>query len=261
MNRSGDSIEQMDRQIEAEFLDEVRDILAGIDVLIGNLRSRVVPVGEALARIRRDMLNVEIRGSTLDQPLVTIVAHRLSEYLADLKEVDAGQLDDVQTFVDQIRQALEGKVDSSTTGSAKVVRALPARRVAEFNPADVKVTDVEVMLVVPDKAMSRIVERELAACGYRVSNVHSPFQALEMAVRTRPDMVIVSGVLGDLSGVDIACALSSMPTTRNLPVAILTSYSWGHPSLQDLPSRVPVIRKGPNFGDDLAEALSRLHIT
>ncbi len=261
MSNTGDTIEQMDRQIESEFLDEVRDILNGIDVLIGNLRSRSVPVAETLARIRRDMLNVEIRGSTLDQPLVTIVAHRLGEYLADIKDVDPAKLDDIQAFIDQIRQALEGNVDSSAAGSAKVVRALPARRVVEFNPADVKVTDVEVMLVVPDKAMSRIVERELAACGYRVSNVQSPFQALEMAVRTRPDMVIVSGVLGDLSGVDIACALSSMPATRNLPVALLTSFSWGHPSLNDLPSRVPVIRKGTNFGDDLAEALSRLHIT
>ena len=77
MSNTGDTIEQMDRQIESEFLDEVRDILNGIDVLIGNLRSRSVPVAETLARIRRDMLNVEIRGSTLDQPLVTIVAHRL----------------------------------------------------------------------------------------------------------------------------------------------------------------------------------------
>lgn len=258
---SADSIEQMDRQIESEFLEEVRDILNGIDVLIGNLRSRTMKAADGLPRIRRDMLNVAIRGSTLDQPLVTIIAHRLGEYMSDLKEVDAPQLDDIQAFVDQIREALEGKVGTSATTSAQLVRALPARRVAEFNPADVKITNVEIMLVVPDKAMSRIVERELAACGYRVSNIRSPFQAFEMAIRTRPDMVIVSAVLDELSGIDLANALSGMPATRNLPVAVLTSFSWGHPSLQDLPSRVPLIRKGPNFGDDLAEALSRLHIT
>lgn len=260
MSRTADSVEVMDRQIESEFTDEVRDILNSTDILIGNLRSQTAPAGEGLARIRRDMLNVAIRGSSVDQPLVTIVAHRLGEYVADLKTLDGAQLDDVQAFVDQIRQALEGKA-TAASDTAKIVRALPARLVAEFNPADVKVTNIEVLLVVPDRAVSRIVERELGACGYRVSNVHSAFQAIEMIIRTRPDLVIVSAVLSDLSGVDLANALAAMPATKTLPVAILTSYEWGHPSLQDVPPRVPIIRKGANFGDDLAVALSRLNIT
>ena len=254
-----DDIEQMDQQIEAEFAEEVRDILSSIEVLLGNMRSHSVSAAEGLARIRREMLNVEIRGSSVDQPLVTIVAHRLGEYLSDHKELTDHDLDDVQAFIDQIRHALEGRIEASA--SAKVVRDLPARKMATFNPADVKVTNVEVLLVIPDKAMSRIVERELAACGYRTSNVHSPFQALETAVRIKPDLVIVSGVLEDLSGVDLAAAFSAMPSTRTLPVAQLSSFPWGHPSLQDLPPRVPLIRKGPSFGDDLAEALARLNIT
>jgi len=176
-----------------------------------------------------------------------------------LKTLEGNQLDDVQTFLDNIRRAMEGKAE--VAHSAKVVRSLPARVVGDFNPADVKISNVEVLLVIGDKATTRIVERELAACGYRSCTVRSPFQAIEMAVRTQPDMVIVSGVLDDLSGVDLANAFSSMPTTRDLPVAVLTSYSWGHPSLENLPSRVPIIRKGPNFGDDLAEAFARLHIT
>jgi hypothetical protein len=52
-----------------------------------------------------------------------------------------------------------------------------------------------------------------------------------------------------------------MPSTRDIKVAMLTSYGWGHPSLHELPARVPVIRKGSGFGDDLAEALARLQIT
>lgn len=258
---SDKSVERMDQQVESEFIEEVRDILNGIDVLLGNLLSRSTPVQQGLTRIRHDILNVEIRGTTLDQPLVTIVANRLSEYLADLKDLNEGQIRDIQAFVDRIRAALDGTLDDSATSSAKLVRSLPARVVGGFNPADVKVTNIEVLLVVPDKAMSHIIERELVACGYRVSNVRSVFQAIERAVRTQPDLVIASAVLDHLSGVDLANALVGMPTTRNLPVAILTSFNWGHPSLQDLPPRVPIIRKGARFGDDLAEALARLNIT
>lgn len=258
---ASDSIQRMDLQVESEFIEEVRDILNSIDVLLGNLLSHSAPVEEGLSRIRRDILNVEIRGSTLDQPLVTIVANRLGEYLADLKEIDAQRVHDIQAFIDQIRGALEGRVEDSVDASAKLVRALPARSLAGFNPADVKITNIEVLLVVPDKATSHIIERELAACGYRVSNVRSSFQAIERAVRTKPDLVIVSAVQDHLSGIDLANAFANMPSTRALPVAILTSFSWGHPSLQDLPPRVPIIRKGASFGEDLAEALARLNIT
>ena len=252
-------VDAMDLQVEAEFVEEVRDILDSLDVLIGNLRSRAVKVEEGLAQVRRDMLNVEMRGSTLDQPLITIVSHRLGEYTGDLKSLDDAKLDDMQAFVDQLRSILDGKVDSGS--SAKVVRSLPARKVAEFNPADVKITNVEVLLVIPDKATLRIVERELVACGYRTSSVQSPFQAIEVAVCTQPDAIIVSGVLNELSGVDLANAFAAMPTTRDMKVAILTSFDWGHSSLENLPSRVPVIRKGPQFGADLADAFARMHIT
>jgi len=254
-----DKIEEMDRQVEAEFVEEVRDILSGLEVLIGNMRSNTAPAKESLGRIQRDMLNIAVRGSTMDQPLVTIVAHRFGEYVADLTDAGTHQLDDMLAFVDQLRQALDGKVQVKE--SAAVVRALPTRVLNNFNPADVKITNIEVLLVTTDRATSRIVERELQACGYRVSTVRSPFQAMEMAVRTRPDLVVISGVLDDLSGVDLATAFATMPSTRDIKVAMLTSYGWGHPELFDLPARVPIIRKGGSFGDDLAEALARLQIT
>ena len=252
-------IDDLDQRVEAEFVEEVRDILDSLDVLIGNLRSHTTKEADGLSQIRRDMLNVEMRGSTLEQPMLTIVARRLGEYVVDLKTLDDKKLDDIQAFIDQIRAILDGKVEIATI--AKVVRTLPARRISEFNPADVVVTNVEVLLVIPDKATQRIVERELAACGYRTSCTSSPFQAIELAVRTQPDMILISAVLGELSGIDIANAFAAMPTTHNAKVAVLTSYEWGHASLESLSVRVPIIRKGAAFGDDLAEALSRLRIT
>jgi len=109
--------------------------------------------------------------------------------------------------------------------------------------------------------MSRIVERELAACGYRTSTIRDGFAAMETVVRTRPDMVIASVELGLLSGVDLGCALGAMPVTESIPFALFTSYEWGNPKLKGLPPRASLIRKGPQFGDDLAETLSRFNIT
>lgn len=116
-------------------------------------------------------------------------------------------------------------------------------------------------MVVPEKVLSRIVERELAACGYRVSNASNPFQAIEMAVRTKPDMVIAAMELDQISGVDLVSALSAMAPTQQIPCAVLTSYQWGHPKLRGLPPRAAIIHKGPRFGDDLADTLAKFGIT
>jgi hypothetical protein len=74
-------------------------------------------------------------------------------------------------------------------------------------------------------------------------------------------MVIASMELGVLSGVDLGCALAAMPAAQGIPYALFTSYSWGHAKLAGLPPRASVIRKGPQFGDDLAETLARFGIT
>ena len=64
----------------------------------------------------------------------------------------------------------------------------------------------------------------------------------------------------ELSGIDLAVALSAMPATRNIPCALITSLDPEDEYLKFLPGRVPVIHKGPSFGDDLADALSALFL-
>lgn len=257
-----DQIELMEQGLEAEFLEEVSDVVAALDVLLGNIRSKTVKADEGLGRIVRDMGQTASRARALDLSLINIVAHRLGEYAADLKDPADADIDDMGAFLDALRKVAEKPQAFTGETGVKLVRELPARRQAGgFDPKDVKISNVEILLVVPEKAMSRIIERELAACGYRVSNAKSPFQAIETAVISQPDMVIASAVLEGISGVDLACALFAMPATHKLPVAILTSFEAGHHSLEGLPARVPLIRKGATFGDDLAEAFSRLKIT
>ena len=105
-------------------------------------------------------------------------------------------------------------------------------------------------------AQTHFVEREMQQCGYRVSIVTSTIAALEHAMRARPDMVVISAVMPGLSGIDLTVALSAMPETRNIAVALITSLEPDNEQLAFVPDRVPVIRKGADFGDDLAKALS-----
>ena len=255
-----DSDNENERRVVSEFFEELRDTASALQVLLGNMRSSSVGADEGLATLKREASNMRSQAQALGLPLIKLVTHRLEEYVAELKAVSASGLDEIQVFIDRIEKLADGE-QVGDTEIPTVVRALPAKRTADVDFGNLEQKNIEVLLVVPEKAMSRIVERELAACGYRTSVVRNPFEALEMVVHTRPDMVVSSMELGLLTGVDLGSALAAMPVTQGIPFAVLTSYSWGHPKLAGLPPRAALIRKGPQFGDDLAESLARFNIT
>ena len=149
-------------------------------------------------------------------------------------------------------------IDLGNANGADFVRKLPSRPVADFG--DVVAHDIEVFVIMPDDAVSRHVMRELQACGYRVTREGNSFRAIEIAAMTRPDLVIATGVLDMLSGVDLISAIRAMPATRDIPVALITSASREDVVAGGLPETVPVIRKGVDFGDDLTDALTELGI-
>ncbi|WP_173979960.1 response regulator [Magnetospirillum sp. UT-4] len=258
---SADTLDnENERRVVNEFLEELRDTASSLQVLIGNLRSQAVSAEDGLATLRRDASNLRSHAQALSVPLIKLITHRLDEYVGELKKVGPAELDEVQVFIDRIERLADGE-QVTEADVPTVVRALPAKRTADVDFGPIEQKNVEVMLVVPEKAMARIVERELAACGYRTSVVRNPFEAMEMVVHTKPDMVVASMELGMLSGVDLGCALAAMPVTQAIPFAVLTSYEWGHAKLRGLPPRAALIRKGPQFGDDLAECLGRFGIT
>lgn len=249
-----------ERRVIAEFLEELRDTASSLQVLLGNMRSHSVSGDDGLATLKREASNLRSHAQALNVPLIKMVTHRLDEYVGELKQAGSEQLDEIQVFIDRIEKLADGE-QVTHTDVPSVMRSLPAKRTADIDFGPIEQKNVEVLLVVPEKAMARIVERELAACGYRTSVVRNPFEALETVVHTRPDMVVASMELGILTGVDLGCALAAMPVTQGIPFAVLTSYSWGHPKLAGLPPRAALIRKGTQFGDDLAESLSRFNIT
>ncbi len=229
-----------------EFLEDTGERLR-------QLEQHVERDGE-LEPIRR--FAFEIKGQAHNFGLGTLetLARRLEDYASAVDEIDGKTEADLRAFVDAIADWLDAPT-AAENDVAGLVRALPARPLAPSYD-EIEVRDIEVMLVMLHGAQTSFIERELQACGYRVTIVTSTVAAMDQAVRTKPNMIIMSAVMPRLSGIDLACALANMPTTRNMPIALITSLPRGHEDLKLLPDKVPVIRKSENFGDDLAEALS-----
>jgi CheY-like chemotaxis protein len=254
------TLDRLEQEIESEFIDETRDVLAGLEVMLGNFESGLVDGGKAVSTLMKSFRALEARSQSLDKAAMGVVSHRAGEYLSDFDTLARDRVVDIQVFIDVLRKLLDR--GSAGEHSSELVRQLPSRRIVDFDVNEaVKKLNIEMMLIIPDRATSHYVGRELAACGYRVSTAGSFFRGLELAVRTQPDMVITAAVLDEASGIDLIRALAGISATAHTPVALLTSYAAGPPSLADLPPQAAVIRKGSSFGEDLAAALARFKIT
>jgi PleD family two-component response regulator len=91
--------------------------------------------------------------------------------------------------------------------------------------------DVPMILIVNDQEWTaRAVESILVANGYRVVRAHTGREALDMARRTDPDLVILDQQLPDLSGVEVCRQLRlDRRFGPLLPVIITTAGPSGRP--------------------------------
>ena len=252
------SEEELDSQIEGEVIDEARDLVSNLELRVQQVKNGILNPKKAAKALAQESANLRMKARAVNLIGFGALTHRLDEYLSELDSVDGRHADDLIAFADRISALLDGE-SVPVDDVAAVLRQLPQQ--ATFNIEDVTVMDKDVMVVIPQRSAAKIVGRELAACGYRVATVMNPVEALELILETKPDLVITSQIMPRMSGVDLACALSAMPATKSMPVALLTSLAPDHPDLKALPISVGLIRRGDHFGDDLADVLQRFNIT
>ena len=253
-------MEDMMAQLRRDFLDTADDRISTLDGLVDEVRQKQPASPGRMSEFRRIAHSLKGMGGTFGFPLVSVIAHRLEDFIEDDKDLHDDILLGVQKYLDRMRDSLDGTLGADDPNTAEIVRALPAKR-GGFDVDSVQVLDIEIMTVMPKGMATTLVEKELRECGYRVSNVEDPIQALEYALRTKPDMIMASGLLPNLSGVDLACALRAMPVTQGIPVVLFTSSGRGDKRLTGLPADVPIVQKGSSFSDDLANALIETGLT
>jgi CheY-like chemotaxis protein len=230
----------------AEFIGEAQELAADL--------VRRIPKGDGLPELRRFVFDLAGQARNFGLTMLETVADQAQNYLTATVTLDDRAIDDLSKYLDVIQDLLAG--DQAEGDIRQMVRALPIRRGVEIDEAP-EVRDIEVVLVMSPGTQQTFVERELRACGYRATAIPDTLKALAYATRAKPDMMIVSAVMPQLSGIDLALALSAIPATRNIPLAVITSLDAGDAQLKVLPPSVCLIRKTSAFGDDLTRALQQ----
>ncbi len=239
-----------------EVIDSLEDRLEQMDSLFKAFKSEAIKPEALLSELKILVHGVKSVASISDMGGIKALAHRFEDYLADIKEPNDTIWNSMQIFIDRLSESVENYSNGKIEDISALMRALPAK--GSFNVEDITATDTEVMLVMEPGTAAKIVTRELLECGYRMVNVASTIDSLMLIPSMRPDLVIVSRVMPELDGVDLACAIRAMPSTNSIPIALLTSEALDSKTLRNLPKDVPIMRKGGNFADDVADVLIKV---
>ncbi|WP_166416652.1 PleD family two-component system response regulator [Cochlodiniinecator piscidefendens] len=91
------------------------------------------------------------------------------------------------------------------------------------------------ILIVDDVATNRIVLKvKLSSACYEVLQAQSGTEAIEVARRERPDLIMLDVMMPDKSGIDVCLELKKDPVTAHIPVIIVTALSTSEARIKAL---------------------------
>ena len=83
----------------------------------------------------------------------------------------------------------------------------------------------KIMLVEDDKSLREIYSIRLVAEGYEIVSASDGEEALAMAVKEKPDLILSDVMMPKISGFDMLDILRSTPETKDIKVIMMTALS------------------------------------
>jgi len=251
------TIENILKEIRLEFIGSTSERLTVVDDLISSMINEDCEIDETLIEFQRHIHSIKGQGATFDFPTVSTVAHRLEDYIETAPALRNKQLLDMQTFVDVIRQIIESGDDPSETDTKTILNDLPvttAVSTATISEQS-KLRVVRILLVMDKGTQRRIIGKELVSCGFYVSNADTPLIGIGEALAHPPDIIIVNGVMKEMSGLEFAKTMSVLKTTQKCRIVVATATDFSKADLETCPKETAIVKKGSNFSEDLTEYL------
>ncbi|MCK5460216.1 response regulator [Candidatus Parcubacteria bacterium] len=81
----------------------------------------------------------------------------------------------------------------------------------------------KILLVEDDKMLTEMYSLKFAEFGYKVTQANSGLSGYKLAIKTKPDIIMLDIILPEMDGFSVLKKLKSNKATENIPVFFLTN--------------------------------------
>lgn len=245
-------------QFALEYRDSLQDRLRTIEKLMEELcRVGTLPT-EQMQALHREVHSIKGTAPTFGETFLGTIAHRFEDYLRDIIETAASPPAGIWRYVDALmRQAERGK-EPHGDEAAGILRDLPPP--PSIEPFLAQRKPIEVLLVGRADVQTRMILAELGGCGMRGTLLANEIQAIDTALRLKPELIMVSSVLERISGLELLAVFDAIRATRATAKMFLVSPPYTDDPSKQPPEGVPIVRKGRHFPDDFAVAVTTVGV-
>jgi chemotaxis protein histidine kinase CheA len=259
------TIEQdIDSDLVAEllpfFIDDVVERLGSVEQMVVSF-SKSLGVKPDSFELLRNIHSIKGSAASFGFPTIALISHHLEDYIIATGNFSETAVDGILEHLRAIGAIVEARRDPGNEEGRRILKSLP-----DFHPSQAILRaqgQKTVLFIGPRNIQLRLMEPEIRAGGFRLVALSSSFQGIESAIRTRPDLILISNIIDILSGVDVARMIHAAEMTQHIPLVIVASKLDAEPvrsRLNRLNEKILVVRKGEDFAADFAYAIVRLGV-
>ncbi|NKB57251.1 MAG: response regulator [Alphaproteobacteria bacterium] len=240
-------------RLRREFIDDASERLDRIDGYIDRLYRNDGDLKSDLVGFQREIHSMKGSAGTYGFHSVTLIAHRLEDYIETIPQISRDQMLSFQAYVDRMREILESGTEIEEQKLKKILDELPSSALATQSLPKGQADNI--FLVMPKGVQRRLITTELVSRGFRMAFSSHPLEAFGLVISLKPKLIVSSIEFDQLSGVELAHALRGVDATKNIPIVLFTSYDAKKLNSTQIPENTRIIHKGPNFASELGDQL------
>ena len=149
------------RALREEFFEDSVEELLNLISFLNEAMAGGRPMEIALRDARRVAVSLVGGANGFEVPLIGVAAQRFDDYVASLSGGQTRGLGNLISYAETLLDLLSAPDENEETAS-QLMRRLPAK--GSFEPDEVDVREIEVLLVMSPGVATRVIERELLEC-------------------------------------------------------------------------------------------------
>ncbi len=249
--------EQLQAKLRAGYIADLEERLAGLgDILEALLVSE--DQTDLINQLKGEVHSMKGEGSSFGFPGISRIAHLWEDYLKSKSTLSSFNISELYIYIDRIKDLTQREKQPDHIELSRIVKSLPN----SFSAEDVilEKEDVHILTVLPDNLQRKVIEDEINACGFNITPVHASLEALELAIRIQPHVIICSMVIDNIDGLELIGMIRTLKITKHIPCILLTSDKFDLSKATHMPEDMKIVKKGSGFSDQLSEAIIDLGI-